>query len=107
MPFLRRAFQFPAAIDANNSGFAKTDESGRGRLYLGVSTAGRSPKFALVEFAASLQAGKDKGLNPDTSTIMILWSLYCSLKELGGALVVMQDDVPDTLNVLSKRRVRK
>jgi hypothetical protein len=108
--FARDAFQFPpAAIDADNSGFAKTDAGGNGRIYLGVSTAGRSPKFALQAVAASLlQSGKDKSLNPDTATYYdTLVSYYNSLKELGGALVVMQDDVPDTLNVLAKRRGEK
>jgi len=105
--FAREAFQFPpAAINADNSGFAKTDADGNGRIYLGVSTAGRSPKFALQAVAASLlQSGNDKGLNPKTSTYYnTLVSYFNSLKELGGALVVMQDDVPDTINVLAKRR---
>lgn len=108
--FARDAFQFPpAAINADNSGFAKTDVGGNGRIYLGVSTAGRSPKFALQAVAASLlQSGKDETLNPKTATYYeTLVSYYNSLKELGGALVVMQDDVPDTLNVLAKRRGEK
>ena len=89
--------------------FAKTDAVGDGRIYLGVSTAGRSPKFALQAIAASLlQSGNDKGLNPKTATYYdTLVSYSNSLKELGGALVVMQDDVPDTLNVLAKRRGEK
>ena len=59
----------PTVIDADNSGFAKTDAGGNGRIYLGVSTAGRSPKFALQTVAASLlQSGNDKSLNPDTAT---------------------------------------
>ena len=31
-------------------------------------------------------------------------SYYNSLKELGGALVVMQDDVPDSIDVFARRR---
>ena len=33
-----------------------------------------------------------------------LVSYYNSLRELGGALVVMQDDVSDTINVIANRR---
>ena len=105
--FARSAFQFPpAAIDADNSGFAKTNFDGDGRLYIGLSTAGRSPKFALQAVAATLlQSSVDTSLNPATKNFYeTLVSYYNSLKELGGALVVMQDDVPDSIDVFARRR---
>jgi hypothetical protein len=105
--FARSAFQFPpAAIDADNSGFAKTNFDGDGRLYIGLSTAGRSPKFALQAVAATLlQSAVDSSLKPATKTFYeTLVSYYNSLKELGGALVVMQDDVPDSIDVFARRR---
>lgn len=104
--FDRDAFQFPpAAIDAHNNGFAKTHDS-EGRLYLGLSSAGRSPKFALQAIVASLlQTGESGEINKAKKKFYeTLVSYYNSLRELGGALVVMQDDVPDTINVIAKRR---
>ena len=73
--FARSAFQFPpAAIDADNSGFAKTNFDGDGRLYIGLSTAGRSPNFALQAVAATLrQSAVDSSLNPATKTFMRHW----------------------------------
>ena len=105
--FDRDAFQFPpAAIDGHNNGFAKSDFQTKGRLYLGISSAGRSPKFALQAVAASLlQAGKSAEiLETKKKYYETLVSYYNSLRELGGALVVMQDDVPDSIGVISNRR---
>lgn len=105
--FDRKAFQFPpAAIDADNNGFAKATHGSEGRLYLGLSSAGRSPKFALQAVAASLlQTGKSDEINKtERKFYETLVSYYNSLRELGGALVVMQDDVPDTINVIATRR---
>ncbi len=105
--FDRDAFQFPpAAIDSNNNGFAKADFETQGRLYLGISSAGRSPKFSLQAIAASLlQTGKSDEISETKRKYYeTLVSYYNSLRELGGALIVMQDDVPDTINVIANRR---
>ncbi len=105
--FDREAFQFPpAAIDAHANGFAKTDDDSDGRLYVGLSSAGRSRKIALQAIAASLlQTGKSievtEGRRKFYETLV---SYYISLRELGGALVVMQDAVPDSIKAIAKRR---
>src|SRR5690606_4800189 len=55
--FDRATCQFPPpGLDARDSGFAvpDPDPNAPGRLYLGVSTAGRSAKFALQAVSASL-----------------------------------------------------
>ena len=105
--FDREAFQFPpAAIDQHNNGFAKADSKAEGRLYMGISSAGRSHKFALQAVAASLlQTGKLAKLPKNKRRFYeTLVSYYNSLRELGGALVIMQDNVPDSIGVIAKRR---
>jgi hypothetical protein len=96
----------PPVIDASNSGFAVEDKELDGRLYVGVTTAGRSAKFTLQATSASLLQSaastdiKDEVRDP-------YWSLvayFNSLRELGGALVLMQDDVNQSLDDYSARR---
>ena len=104
--FDRRAFQFPpAALDAENSGFATLDKTAEGRLYIGLSTAGKTSKFALQATAASLlQSGSKGQAEIEKLTYYETLVLYFnSLKELGGALVIMQDDVPDSIKTFSRR----
>lgn len=102
--FDRETCQFPpAGLDANDSGFAVTDFAAPGRRYVGVTTAGRSAKFTLqsvsavlLQSAAALPAG-------DRDAYWTLLAYFNSLRELGGALVLTQDDVNDTLRLLAAR----
>lgn len=86
----------PPMLDANNSGFAISVDNSRlpGRTYIGLTTAGRSAKFSLQAVSASLlQSPKNPTINSET--IDNFWTLviyFNSLRELGGALVLMQDD---------------
>lgn len=108
--FNRDAFQFPPpGLDAGNSGFAVTDGINPGRLYVGVTTAGRSPKYTLQAVCASLlQAVTDKQVPDDRrDDYWTLVAYFNSLRELGGARVMMLDDVPSTIKTLSKRRSEK
>lgn len=98
--FNRSVLQFPPPIlDAADSCFAVTDTEGAGRLYCGVTTAGRSPKFSLQAVCASLmQAAFEipaKDLERDPYWTLVTY--FNSLRELGGALVMMQDDVDDSI----------
>lgn len=100
--FDRVAFQFPPpAIDHDDSGFAVRDgrENATGRRYLGVTTAGRSAKFTLQAVAGSLLQTAF-GAFSDNVRKDAYWTLvgyFNSLRELGGALVLMQDDVTDSI----------
>lgn len=98
----------PPVIDATNSGFAVEDEDENdvGREYVGVTTAGRSAKFALQAVTASLMqsvaSGEvDPGVKDDFWTLV---AYFNSLRELGGALVLMQDDVMDSIDEYASRR---
>jgi len=105
--FDRDTYQFPSpGLDADNSGFAVADANTPGRLYLGVTTVGRSATYILQAIAASLlQAATEPGASENERDYY--WTLvayFNSLRELGRALVLMQDDVPVSIGQLAGRR---
>lgn len=105
--FDRQTAQFPpSCIDADDSAFAVVDRAAPGREYVGVTTAGRSAKFTLQAVAASLLQSASGGATDDDARdpYWTLVSYFNSLRELGGALVLMQDDVNDSLSLLAQRR---
>lgn len=106
--FDRRAFQFPPpGLDWSNSCFARVDQDDPGRMYVGVTTAGRSEKFALQAASASLlQSGEDPQIagSADLDPYWTLVAYFNSLKVLGGALVLMEDDVRITISALAQQR---
>jgi hypothetical protein len=105
--FNRDTYQFPSpGIDAGNSCFAVTDTSAPGRLYVGVTSAGRSPKFSLQAACASLlqSAVAPNVTDPEKDPYWTLIGYFNSLRELGGALVLMHDDVSDSIDEYARRR---
>ena len=96
----------PPVLDASNSGFAVEDTKAPGRLYIGITTAGRSAKFTLQAASASLlQSAKSNELSDELrDDYWTLVTYFNSLRELGGALVLMQDDVPKSLELYAGRR---
>lgn len=108
--FDRDVLQFPPpGFEAADSFFAVRDVHGFDRLYYGISTAGRSPKFALQGVLAALmqavQVIRSDGSFPD-SALDPYWTCvayFNSLRELGGAHVLMQDDVRRQIAVLATR----
>lgn len=105
--FHRKTAQFPpSCLDAEDSAFAVVDPDAPGRLYAGVTTAGRSAKFTLQAVAASLLQSAHGATTDDLKRdpYWTLVSYFNSLRELGGALVLMQDDVNDSLALLAQRR---
>ncbi len=105
--FDRATYQFPSpGLDAGNSGFAVTDLERPGRLYVGLTTAGRSATYVLQALVASLlQAASEPGASEEERDYY--WTLvtyFNSLRELGRALVLMQDDVPVSIAQFASRR---
>jgi len=103
----RSTSQFPPpAIDAADSGFAVVvDDPERARKYIGITTAGRSAKFTLQAVAGSLMQGVQDVL-PSDDVRDPYWTLvgyFNALRELGGALVLFQDDVTDSMALFAKR----
>lgn len=113
--FARDAFQFPPpVIDATNSGFGVEDRAHPGRVYVGLTTAGRSAKFALQATYASLLQGAADERIPATPAPRNLrdryWTLtgyFNSLRELGGAVTLVMDDVLKSIRVYGRRRGEK
>ena len=106
--FDRKSCQFPPpGLDSDNSGFAVRDMETPPRVYLGVTTAGRSAKFTLQAVAGSLlqSAGNTVGISDaDRDGYATLLAYFNSLRELGGAIVQLLDDVPDSMHLYSSRR---
>ena len=106
--FDRSSFQFPpAGLDHANSGFAIENRDVPGRRYVGISTIGRSAKFTQQAVAASLlQAATDKTLPANRRDgYWTLVNYFNSLRELGGALVLMRDDVARSIRDYAARRL--
>lgn len=108
--FDRDVLQFPPpGFDVSDSFFAVRDEVGPDRVYLGLSTAGRSPKFALQAVMAALlqSAGALRHCGGvevrDVDPYWTCVGYFNSLRELGGAHVLMQDDVPRQMQFLARR----
>lgn len=104
--FNRHAMQFPPpGIDHHDSGFAVLDSESAGRLYVGVTTAGRSAKFTLQAVAGCLlQAAFGEVPDPAArDAYSTLVAYFNSLRELGGALVLMQDDVTHSIRLFGGR----
>ncbi len=105
--FDRKVCQFPPpAIDEGDSGFSVTNFESVGRRYIGVTTAGRSAKFTLQAVAASLLQSAHAAYSNDEERdpYQTLVGYFNSLRELGGALVLMHDDVIDTISLIAKAR---
>jgi hypothetical protein len=108
--FNRKACQFPPpVIDASYSFFTRPapEDEKVGRLYAAVTTAGRSPKFSLqAVYASLLQSGQAIPIEPDEQRDP-WWTLlgyFNSLRELGGSLVMLSDDVPISMSMYAKSR---
>lgn len=105
--FNRRTRQFPPpGLDASDSAFGVLDTQSPDRLYVGVTTAGRSAKFALQAVSASLlqSASVPAMSQEERDAYWTLVAYFNSLRELGGALVLMQDDVGASLQEYAERR---
>lgn len=108
--FDRDVFQFPpAGLDADNSFFAVRDTKRPDRAFIGLSSAGRSPKFTLQAAAAGLLvcgSSLESILKAPDAVVDPYWTglfYFNSLRELGGADVMMYDDVPRSIKFFSNR----
>ncbi|WP_164833141.1 helicase-related protein [Sinorhizobium meliloti] len=107
--FDRKTCQFPSpGLSADDSGFTVVDKKLPGRRFVGITTAGRSAKFTLQAVAASLLQSASASLDPrDRDHYWSLVAYFNSLRELGGALVLMQDDVHDSIQLFAQARGEK
>ena len=90
----RDVLQFPASgIDAEDSFFYQKDNKNPGRKYIGVMAQGRSPKHSLIWLAGILSQSSTLLSEPVRDPFHTLLLYFNSLRELGGALVLMEDEV--------------
>ena len=95
---------------ARNSFFYKSDMDNPGRLYIGIHAQGRSPKHTFVWTIGTLGQSAMEPTIPDAEIrdhfhTLVLY--YNSLRELGGALVLAEDDIPRFLTSIVPRDIEK
>ncbi len=107
--FNRTVAQFPpSGMSMDDSFFYREDQDQPGRLYVGIHAQGRSPKHTLARVLGTLAQSsvqlEDVRQRDPYHTIV---TYFNSLRELGGALVLAEDDVPryiDSMPVATRRR---
>lgn len=104
--FARRLAVFPSpALLSGQSYFAVEQpiEVSPGRTYVGIFAPGRSVKTALVRVYAALLAstGEMKHSPEDLDPYQTLVGYFNSLRELGGAVRLIEDDVRSRMDVLA------
>jgi hypothetical protein len=95
----------PPGLEPEDSFFAQEQPVGDdtpGRLYVGVCAPGKSMKTAYIRVASSLLSSAaglrgDPALAEPYATVV---SYFNSLRELGGAIRLMDDDIPARLDQL-------
>lgn len=97
----------PLGLDASDSYFAVEATTEPGRLYVGVFGPGKSIKTTLVRAYAALlgralyEHTEDRTAESDA--YMTLVGYFNSLRELGGAVRLVEDDVRSRLRALKRR----
>lgn len=102
--FLRKVAQFPpSGIDHNDSFFYRQDRGNPGRRYVGVHAQGRSPKHTLARLMGTLgQSALGIENLQQRDPYWTLVTYFNSMRELGGAWVLSQDDVPKYISAMPK-----
>jgi hypothetical protein len=98
----------PLGLNSSDSWFGQEVpiEKSSGRMYLGVYAPGKSVKTALVRVYATLLSRAQAVFEADVQSgdpYMTLVGYYNSLRELGGAIRLLEDDVKARMTVLSRR----
>jgi hypothetical protein len=105
----------PPGPDRRHSFFARTESplESNARLYLGIAAQGRSPKVVMLRAYLALLATTQKwyaklGTKPDplnpADPYMTLLGYFNSLRELGGARRVIEDEVRNRLAGYATRK---
>lgn len=107
----RQTAQFPPnGFEIGDSFFIKEIPTKKDpfRKYVGVCAAGQSVKTALLRiYAIVLQKAYDLSLNEEYKDVIdpyyTLVGYYNSIRELGGAVRLLQDDIPKRINRIKKK----
>ena len=99
----RDVLQFPAGgIDADDSFFYQRDKKNPGRTYIGVMAQGRSPKHTMIWLAGVLSQASTELPDDVRDAFHSLLVYFNSLRELGGTLVLMEDEVKKYINSIAE-----
>lgn len=107
--FNRGLVQFPPpALDARDSFFSRqvSADERPGRYYVGVHAPGRSMKTALLRIYAVLLQRLSEHTAADAlrDPYWTLVGYFNSMRELGGAIRLVEDDIPDRMDYLTDSR---
>ena len=105
----------PAGPDRRDSFFAEVKPASEipGRLYLGITSPGRSPKLLMRRVWLALmgaaqkayhEAGGRHNLENPADPYMTVLGYFNSLRELGGARRILEEEVQNTLREYSGRK---
>ena len=100
---------FPCPVARPDNMFFWRESKTDGRLYVGVSFSHRSVKFTMARLYAALlqRANEIKVGNADALAVDPYWTLvgyFNSIRELGGATRLVEDDISDNIRSLSERQ---
>lgn len=106
--FARNLAIFPSpALESGHSFFSVEQplDSSPGRTYVGIFAPGRSVKTALVRVYAALLSSTNaiQKSAEDLDPYQTLVGYFNSLRELGGAVRLIEDDVKSRMKVLSSK----
>ena len=91
-----------SSYDADDSFFYQKDTTNPGRQYVGVMAQGRSPKHTLSWLAGILSQASTKLSDDIRDPFHTLLLYFNSLRELGGTLVMMEDEVAKYINAIAE-----
>lgn len=108
--FDREVVQFPTPyIDSRDSFFAKelqgVEAQNKSRRYVGLFASGKTTQSIMIKSAGTLLQGAHE-IPAENSIKDPYWTTvgyFCSLRDLGGAIVRVQDDVRNLINSLGNR----
>jgi hypothetical protein len=89
----------PSGLDADNSYFARVDDSSPGRLYVGLMPQAHTQSYATVLTCAALLEAPVR-ISKEPATIDAYWTVVAyhnSLRELGRTVTIARDDVDSLL----------
>jgi hypothetical protein len=93
----------PSGLTADDSFFAKTDTSTKGRLYVGIMSANHRSATSSVRTAAALQQAIEEedltDAEKDAYWTLVIYHL--SLRELGKTVSFARDDIPARIKIIS------
>ncbi|MBI3845284.1 MAG: helicase [Planctomycetes bacterium] len=105
----------PPGMDRRNSFFARTVPASEksARLYLGIASQGRNPKVVMRRVWLALMgaaerayrdAGGAKGASNPADPYMTVLCYFNSLRELGGARRILEEEVQSTIKAYGSRK---